>query len=105
MRSAATLEDETDKNSLSPGRVLPVHEQLGDLLMELGRPEEALREYEASLEHASGRFWSYYGAATAARAAGKLDVARTFYQRLVELAVPGSPRQELKEARDFLAAA
>lgn len=105
MRSAATLEDETDKNSLSPGRVLPVHEQLGDLLMELGRPEEALRAYEASLEHATGRFWSYYGAATAARAAGKLDVARTFYQRLVELAVPGSPRQELKEARDFLAAA
>ena len=105
MRSAAALEDETDKSSLSPGRVLPVHEQLGDLLMELGRPEEALRAYEASLEHAAGRFWSYYGAATAARADGKLEVARAYYQRLVELAVPGSPRQELKEARDFLAAA
>jgi tetratricopeptide (TPR) repeat protein len=105
MRSAAALEDETDKSGLSPGRVLPVHEQLGDLLMELGRPEEALRAYEASLQHATGRFWSYYGAATAARAAGKMEVARAYYQRLVELAVPGSSRQELKEARDFLAEA
>lgn len=103
MRSAAALEDETDKSGLSPGRVLPVHEQLGDLLMELGRPEEALRAYEASLEHATGRFWSYYGAATAARAAGKPEVARAYYRRLVELAVRGSSRQELKEARDFLA--
>jgi len=47
MRSAAALEDQTDKSSISPGRVLPAHEQLGDLLTELNRPEEALAAYEA----------------------------------------------------------
>ncbi|MEE8595300.1 MAG: tetratricopeptide repeat protein, partial [Gemmatimonadota bacterium] len=83
----------------SPGRVLPVHEQLGDMLMELGRPEEALEEYETSLEHASQRFNSIYGAARAARAAGKAEVAEAYYQQLLELADPASPRPELAEAR------
>jgi tetratricopeptide (TPR) repeat protein len=84
---------------LSPGRVLPVHEQLGDMLMELGRPEEALKEYEISLQHASRRFNSIYGAARAAQAAGKSEVAETYYRQLLELADPASPRPELTEAR------
>ncbi len=99
MRAAAELEDQTDKSSLSPGRVLPVHEQLGDMLMELGRPEEALVEYETSLKHASRRFNSLYGAARAARAAGKTEVAEAYYRELLELADPESPRVELAEAR------
>ncbi len=99
MRAAAALEDQTDKSSLSPGRVLPVHEQLGDMLMELGRPKEALKEYEISLQHASRRFNSLYGAARAARAAGKTDVAEAYYHQLLELADPASPRVELAEAR------
>jgi tetratricopeptide (TPR) repeat protein len=99
MHSAVVLEDQTDKASLSPGRVLPVHEQLGDMLMELGRPEEALEEYETSLRHASQRFNSFYGAARAARAAGKTEVAEAYYRQLLELADPASPRVELAEAR------
>ncbi len=99
MRAAAELEDQTDKSSLSPGRVLPVHEQLGDMLMELGRPEEALVEYETSLQHASRRFNSLYGAARAARAAGATEVAEAYYRELLELADPESPRVELAEAR------
>jgi len=101
MESAAGLEDQTDKISLSPGRVLPAHEQLGDLLMQLNRPEEALRHYERSLEHADGRFNSYYGAAIAARAAGRTDAAIEYYGRVLELA-PESLRVEVGEARDFL---
>ena len=104
MREAAALEDQTDKSSLSPGRVLPAHEQLGDMLMELGRPDEAVREYEISLTHAIRRFNSFYGAARAAREAGRSDVAREYYGRLVELAVTDSPRPELAEAREYLAA-
>ena len=68
LRSATDLEDETDKNGVSPGRVLPAHEQLGDMLAELGRPQEALAEYEASLGQVPRRFNSYVGAARAAQA-------------------------------------
>ena len=99
MRSAAALEDQTDKSALSPGRVLPAHEQLGDMLLELGRPEEALQEYETSLRHASRRFNSIYGAARAAAEAGKQQVARDYYVELLELADPASSREELVEAR------
>lgn len=99
MRAAAALEDETDKSSLSPGRVLPVHEQLGDMLMEIGHPEEALEEYEISLQHASRRLNSLYGAARAARAAGREDVAEAYYRQLLELVDPESPRAALAEAR------
>jgi uncharacterized protein HemY len=69
------------------------------MLMELGRPEEALREYEISLQHASRRFNSIYGAARAAQAAGKSEVADTYYRHLLELSDPESPRAELAEAR------
>ena len=105
MRSAAALEDETDKSSLSPGRILPVHEQLGDMLMELGRAQEAQREYEISLGHARERFNSIYGAARAAQAAGEMETAREYYRQLTELTVPDSPRVELEEATQVLAEA
>lgn len=102
MRTAAELEDETDKSGLSPGRVLPVHEQLGDMLMELGRPAEAQQEYETSLEHARHRFNSIYGAARAARAAGDGEAAQGHYQKLLELASPDSARPEVQEARELV---
>jgi tetratricopeptide (TPR) repeat protein len=105
MRSAAALEDETDKSSLSPGRVLPVHEQLGDMLMELGHTAEAQREYEISLTHARERFNSIYGAARAAQEAGDMEAAREYYQQLMDLTVPDSPRVELEQATQVLAEA
>ena len=105
MRSAVDLESKTDKSSLSPGRVLPAHEQLGDMLVELGHPQEALAEYEASLSQAARRFNSYVGAARAAQAAGEREVARDYYERLLELAAEGSTRAELTEARDAMSAA
>src|SRR6185295_15920266 len=38
MRSAADLEDSTEKHPVTPGAVLPARELLGDLLLELNRP-------------------------------------------------------------------
>jgi tetratricopeptide (TPR) repeat protein len=105
MRSAAALEDETDKSPLSPGRVLPAHEQLGDMLMELGYAAEAQREYEISMAHARERFNSIYGAARAAQAAGDMEAARDYYQQLTDLTVSDSPRVELEEATQVLAEA
>ena len=104
LRSATDLEDETDKNGVSPGRVLPAHEQLGDMLAELGRPQEALDEYEASLGQVPRRFNSYVGAARAAQAVGEPDVARGYYEQLLELAADDSTRTELVEARDATSA-
>ena len=100
MRAAAELESQTDKSGLSPGRGLPAHEQLGDMLAELGRPEEALVEYEASMRQAPRRFNTYLGAARAANGAGKPELAREYYGKLLELASAEGSRAELAEARD-----
>jgi tetratricopeptide (TPR) repeat protein len=103
LRSAADLEDTTDKHPVTPGSVLPAREQLADLLAELGRPGAALAAYEASLQTAPARFRSIWGAAQAAEQSGNAAKAKTYYARLVEL-VGGSAsaRTEVAQARSRL---
>jgi tetratricopeptide (TPR) repeat protein len=55
MREAADLEDSMDKHPTTPGEVYPVREVLGDLLLQLGRADEAIEAYEASLERTPNR--------------------------------------------------
>ncbi|MBI4564659.1 MAG: hypothetical protein HY716_08225 [Planctomycetes bacterium] len=104
LREAAALEDKAGTHPVTPGQILPAREQLGDFLMELGRPGEALVEYEKSLEAFPNRFNSHYGAGRAAEAAGRRDAARRHYERLIEMAGGGNSRkEELARARAFLA--
>jgi hypothetical protein len=106
LRSAADLEDATDKHPVTPGSILPAREMLADLLLELDRPAESLKEYEVSLKVAPGRFNGVFGAARAAEKAGDRDKARTLYAQLVELGKAADPpRAELRTARAFLASA
>jgi tetratricopeptide (TPR) repeat protein len=106
LRSAADLEDSTEKHPVTPGSILPARELLADLLLELSRPADSLREYEASLKVAPGRFNGVSGAARAAEKAGQRDKARALYTQLVELGKAADPpRAELKAARAFLASA
>jgi tetratricopeptide (TPR) repeat protein len=103
LRSAADLEDTTDKHPVTPGSVLPAREQLADLLAELGRPGAALAEYEASLKTSPARFRTFWGAAQAADRSGDTAKAKTYYTKLVELCGSGdSPRTEVAEARSRL---
>jgi tetratricopeptide (TPR) repeat protein len=72
LRQAADLQDRVGKHPVTPGELLPARELLGDLLLEKGRPSEALKEYRASLETAPNRAASLRGitAATKAGVAG-----------------------------------
>lgn len=104
MRSAAELEDSTDKHPVTPGAILPARELLGDLLLELGRPIEALKEYEASLQTSPNRFKGLYGAGRAAELVGDQKKAREFYLKLVAVCEKAdSDRAELAHAKKFLA--
>ncbi|HZD19310.1 MAG TPA: hypothetical protein VE325_01455 [Burkholderiales bacterium] len=102
MREAADLEDKNEKHPVTPGRILPAREQLGDMLMELKRPGEALKEYERSQQREPDRFRGLYGAALAAEMAGDPSTARRHYARLVQVAGKGEPRAELKLAQTYL---
>ncbi|MBX6331380.1 MAG: hypothetical protein IRY91_06015 [Gemmatimonadaceae bacterium] len=55
MREAATREDATEKSAVTPGPLAPARELLGDMLAQLGRPEEARAAYRATLEREPNR--------------------------------------------------
>jgi tetratricopeptide (TPR) repeat protein len=103
MRQAADIEDKSEKSIITPGRLLPARELLGDMLMELKRPAEALREYEASQQREPNRYRGLYGAGQAAAQSGNGDKARQYFFKLIELAGSGDPRPETEKARQYLA--
>ena len=103
MRQAADIEDKSDKNIVTPGRLLPARELLGDMLLELRRPADALAAYEASQVREPSRFRGFYGAAQAAAQAGNREKARQYFSKLIELAGSGDARSEVEKARQYLA--
>jgi tetratricopeptide (TPR) repeat protein len=103
MRQAADIEDRSEKNIVTPGRLLPARELLGDMLMELRRPAEALKEYEASQQREPNRYRGLYGAGQAAAQSGNRDKARHYFSKLIELAGAGDVRPEMDRARRYLA--
>jgi tetratricopeptide (TPR) repeat protein len=103
MRQAADKETASEKASISPGPILPARELLGDMLLRVGEPALALKEYEASQQREPNRFRGWYGAATAAMKAGDRAKAKTYYTKLLALAQQGDSRPELQQARQFLA--
>jgi tetratricopeptide (TPR) repeat protein len=75
-RRAADLQDRVGKHPVTPGELLPARELLADLLVELGRPAEALEEYEATLVANPGRLNALRGAAGVAGKTGDAAKAR-----------------------------
>jgi hypothetical protein len=104
MRSAADLEDASEKHIAMENRLVPMCELLGELLREVNDPAAALVEFEASLQRVPNRFRSFSGAARAAELAGDREKAKAFYAKLVALADQAdTDRPELAAARTFLA--
>ena len=92
MRSAADLEDASEKHIAMENRLVPMRELLGELLLEVNEPAAALAEFEASLQRVPNRFRSFSGAARAAELAGDREKAKVFYAKLVALADQGRHR-------------
>ena len=104
MRAAADHEDQTEKHAVTPGPLMPARELLGDLLIELGRPADALPQYEASIAKEPNRFRGLYGAGLAAESAGDQARARAHFEQLAALcAQSDGTRPELVHARQVLA--
>jgi hypothetical protein len=103
MRTAAEREDATEKHPVTPGSIVPARELLGEMLLELGQPAQALREFEASHKVEANRFHGLAGAARAAELAGDAVKARTYYTQLVTLAAKAdTERVEMQQAKTFL---
>lgn len=104
MRGAAQREDATEKHITTPGPIAPARELLGEMLLELGRPADALAAFEASQRVEPNRFKGLYAAARAAQLAGDQEKARMYFTQLLDLGQNADlGRTELVEARTFLA--
>jgi tetratricopeptide (TPR) repeat protein len=104
LRAAADREDATEKHPVTPGPIVPARELLGEMLLELGNPCQALKEFEASHRVEPNRFRGLYGAAKAAERSGDREKARAYYSKLLDLCREAdTTRPELVEAKKFLA--
>ena len=103
MREAAVREDATEKNAVTPGPIAPARELLGEMLLEVNQPADALKEFQTTMQKEPNRFRAVYGAAKAADRSGDKTAARTYYRQLLMIAEradsPGRP--ELAEARKY----
>jgi tetratricopeptide (TPR) repeat protein len=103
MDAAVTIEDSIDSLSQPPYPIIPAHELYGSMLMAMGKPAEARKQFEETLRRTPGRPKAIAGIARAAEAVGDLATARTQYTRLVEMWKNADPeRPELQAARRFL---
>ena len=82
MRRAATREDATEKSAVTPGPLAPARELLGDMLLKLGKPAEALVEYQRTLEKEPNRYRALAGGLQAAKASRNSAVERELRLKL-----------------------
>ena len=86
MREAADLQDKVGQGEVD----IPAREMLADLLLELGRPQDALVEYNQALTLSPNRFNGLYNAGRAAEAAGDAPQAQRYYATLLKVTNNGS---------------
>lgn len=104
MRAAADHEDATDKLPVTPGAVVPARELLGEMLLQVKQPTNALLAFESVLHDAPGRLNALYGAARSASLAGDPQKAKTYYLQILANCPKADPeRPEPRDARIFLA--
>ena len=101
MREAADREDATEKSAVTPGPIKPARELLGEMLLQLKRPAEALVEFEATLTKEPNRFRAIYGAARAADGSRRSGEGDGLLREPADDRRPRRPagRPELAEAR------
>jgi hypothetical protein len=101
MRAAVGKEDATEKSAITPGPLAPARELLGEMLLQLNRPAEAMREFETTLGKEPNRFRALYGATQAAKLSGNEPAAQRYAAALLAVCEradkPG--RAELAQAR------
>ncbi len=103
MQAAATLDDATEKDPVTPGQILPAREQLAELLLAQGKPAEALAEFDKTLEREPGRFNALYGAGHASILIGDRKHAGARFTALLKQSCDGDwSLPEIKEASAFL---
>ena len=109
LEQAATIEESMEPPSGPPGEndddppIKPAHELLGEVLLAIGRPADAAKQFAIGLDRTPNRPRLLVGAARAAQKTSDQATARLRYQQLVNLPGGGPDRPGLTEAKTFVA--
>jgi tetratricopeptide (TPR) repeat protein len=107
LEEAARIEESMDPPSGPPGEndtdppIKPAHELLGEVLLEIGRPADALKEFAIGLDRMPNRPRLLLGSAQAAVKVNDQATAQLRYRQLLNLPGGGPDRPGLAEARAF----
>jgi tetratricopeptide (TPR) repeat protein len=86
MQEAADFQDRVGQGEVD----IPAREMLADILLELGRPQDALVEYKKALILSPNRFNGLFNAGKAAEEAGNAPLAQQYYATLLKVTDNGS---------------
>ncbi len=99
-KTAADLEDVTEKQPVTPAELLPARELEADMLFATGRYAESHAAYETTLTREPGRARSIFGSARAAELAGDTAGARRRYDEfLAQMKSGDGARAEIAQAK------
>jgi len=87
----------------SANPIKPLYEMYGELLVDFGRYEDAIEQFETSLLRLPYRPRSLLGMARAQAATGQTDIAAEYYQMLVDIWQGNDGFEGVTEARTYLA--
>jgi len=109
LEQAAAVEESMDPPSGPPGEqdndppIKPAHELLGEVLLETGRPADAVKQFAIGLDRMPNRPRLLLGAARAAVKVNDQTTAQLRYRQLLNLPGGGPDRPGLDEAKAFAA--
>ncbi|MGE4631374.1 MAG: hypothetical protein AAEC86_13140 [Pseudohongiellaceae bacterium] len=87
----------------SANPIKPLYEMYGEVLVDLGRYEDAIEQFETSILLLPNRPRSLLGMARAQAAAGQTDIAAEYYQKLIDIWQGNDGFEGVTEARTYLA--
>src|SRR5262249_3117040 len=104
LRQAADKEDSMEKDPVMPGTIISARQLLGEMLLDVQRPREALEAFEATLRNEPARYRELFGAAQAAERTGDQERATFYYTQLIrQTQRTDGARQSPEVANEFLA--
>ncbi|MGH7586545.1 MAG: tetratricopeptide repeat protein [Gemmatimonadales bacterium] len=103
MQEAMAIEDSISAPSQPPYPIIPAHELYGTMLLAMGKPAEARKQFEETLRRTPGRPKAVFGIASAAEATGDPKAAAERYAEFLRIwKRADADRPELVVARRFL---
>jgi tetratricopeptide (TPR) repeat protein len=104
LRQAADKEDSMEKDPVMPAMIIPARQLLGEMLLDVQRPREALEAFETALKNEPARYWELFGAAQAAERSGDEGRASFYYTQLIrQTQGTDGTRESTNVANEFLA--